>query len=122
MFQTMTSSLDPKKNPSEEEINKISSFVFCRWLSGNQYTILAANQINLYYNIPVLNQYKMIKSAFAGKIKFIPYPKSESLEKMKQIDYLVQYFKISEEKAREYLEIISKDELKHITNIYETQK
>lgn len=118
MFKTMTSALDPKKNPSQEEIQKIPSYIFCRWLSGNPHTILAANQINYYDDIPIENQYKMIKSVFAGKIKYIPYPKNVSQDKMKKVEYLADYFKISEEKASEYLELISEDELNSIVNMY----
>lgn len=121
MFKTMTSVLDPKSKVSEDEIKKIPPFLFCRWLSGNPYTIGAANQINLLYNIPIENQYEMIKSAFAGKIKFIPYPKNESFENPIEVQYLSDYFKISDEKAKEYLEFISDEELQSIVKMYEHQ-
>lgn len=118
MFKTITSVLDLKKNPSMEDINKISSFIFCRWLSGNPHTIIASNMINMYSNIPVENQYRMVKSAFGGKIKYIPYPKNISQAKQKQVEYLSDFFKISEEKAQEYLEFISKEELDNIVEMY----
>jgi len=118
MFKTITSVLDKKKNPSDEDIRKISPYVFCRWLSGSAHTILAANQINLYYNIPIENQYYMIKTAFAGKIKYIPYPSDISEKEQKQVQILADYFKISTEKAKEYIELISKKELNDIINMY----
>jgi hypothetical protein len=121
MFKTMTGCINPKSNPTDDEISKIAPFIFCRWLSGNPHAIKAANQINFYYNIPIINQYNMIKSAFAGKIKYIPYPKTTSIEKIKQTEYLVNYFKISEEKAREYMNLIDPSELKYITEMYESQ-
>lgn len=119
MFKTMTGCLDPRKNPSEEEINKIPSYVFCRWLSGSPYTIMAANEINKNSDIPMVSQYNMIKSAFAGKIKYIPYPKNVGTDSIKKVDYLVEHFKISEEKAIEYLDLISQDELQYIINMYD---
>lgn len=122
MFKTMTGVLNPKNNFSDEEIEKIPSFIFCRWLSGNPYSIVASNQINYYFNIPILNQYNMIRTAFAGKIKFIPYPKSDSSADLKHTEYLSEYFKISNEKAKEYLEFISDDELKLIIDIYESKR
>lgn len=118
MFKTITSSLDPKKRPGPEEIQKIPPFIFARWLSGNQYTIQAANIFNMYPDIPIENQYQMIKSAFAGKIRFIPYPKSASEETQKKVQYLAEHFKISESKASEYLEFISKEELQRIVDMY----
>jgi predicted SnoaL-like aldol condensation-catalyzing enzyme len=116
----MVSVLDKKKNPSDAEIQKIPSYIFCRWLSGSPYTVLAANQINCYDKIPIENQYSMIKSVFAGKLEFIPYPKNVSEEVIKKIGYLSDFFKISEEKAKEYLEFISNEELDTIVEMYET--
>lgn len=118
MFKTITSSLDLKKNPTLEEIQKISSFVFCRWLSGSPHTISAANAINVYTDIPIENQYKMIKSAFAGKIKYIPYPKSITEDKLKKIKYIAEHFNINEDKANEYLEYMSVDEINKIITMY----
>lgn len=121
MFKTITSSLDPKKTPTYEELQKIQPFVFCRWLSGNPITILAAAQLNYYYDIPIENQYMVVKSAFAGKIKYIPYPKKDSTTSdidPKVIDYLCDYFKINQYDAKEYLELISTEELKKITEMY----
>lgn len=118
MFKTMTSVLDRSKNPTEEEINKIPSYVFCRWLSGNPHTILASNQINLYHNIPMKNQYDMVKSVFAGKIKYIPYPKNESEDTQKIVQYLSTHFNISFDKAKEYLNLISMDELEEIVDMH----
>lgn len=118
MFKTLTSALDPKKQPTQEEIQKIPSFIFTRWLSGSPHAIGAANAINLYADIPIENQYYMIKNAFAGKIKYIPYPKNITEDKLKKVQFIADYFKISEEKAQEYLEFISEKELKQIVDIY----
>lgn len=118
MFKTMTSALDTRKAPSDEEISKIPSYIFCRWLSGNPNTIFAANMINQLFDIPIENQYRMIKTAFSGKIKFIPYPKQEKADTEKSIENISDYFKISTEKAREYMDFISSEELKFIQSLY----
>lgn len=119
MFKTMTSVLNTKQNPSEDEINKIPSFIFCRWLSGNSNTVLAANQLNLFSNIPMVNQYKMIKSVFAGKIKYIPYPKNVNADALKKEQYIANYFKINIDKAKEYLELMDNNEINTIVSMYE---
>lgn len=118
MFKTMTSALDPKKNPTNEELQKIPSYIFSRWLSGSPHAIAAANAINMYSDIPIENQYYMVKYAFAGKIKYIPYPKNITEDSQKTIAFVAEHFKISEEKAKEYIELISKDELQKIVNMY----
>lgn len=119
MFKTMTSALNPRANPSLEEINKIPSYIMCRWLSGNSVTVQAANAINLYSDIPIENQFNMIKSAFAGRVKFIPYPKNNSEQELKSVEYLSRHFNISLEKAKEYLTLIDDDELNSIIEMYE---
>lgn len=118
MFKIMTGCLNPKSNPTDEEIRKIPSFVFCRWLSGNRVAIKAANMINQYYSIPIENQYRMIKAAFAGNIKYIPYPKNVSVDQLKQVDFVGRHFKISDEKAKEYIELMDPHELKYIVDMH----
>jgi hypothetical protein len=119
MFKIITSALDLKKTPELEEIQKIPSFIFCKWLSGNPYTIGAANLINMYFDIPVENQYFLIKKSFAGKVKYIPYPKAESENEEKMIGYISDFFKISIQKAKEYCELMDRTELNRIVKMYE---
>jgi len=118
MFKTLVSSLDKKKTPSDSDIEKIPSYILCKWLAGNPGTILAANQINYYYNIPIKNQYYIVKNAFADKINFIQYPKNVSQDSLKSNEFVADYFNINIEKAKEYMELIDKDELKNIVNMY----
>jgi len=122
MFKTLTSSIDPKKTPTAEDIQKIPSFIFCKWLSGNPHTIIAANAINMYSDIPIDNQYWMVKHAFAGKVKYIPYPKQQSQDTLKKVEFIADYFKISKEKANEYLELLSSEELNLIVQMYTEQE
>ena len=111
--------LDKRKHPTDSEIEKIPSFIFCKWLSGNPHTIQAANLINRYDKIPITNQYKMIETAFAGKIKYIPYPKNIKDDDSLEIQNISKRFNISLEKAREYREYISDSELLEIMAMYE---
>ena len=119
MFKIISKCLDLKKPISEEEINSVSPYLFCRWLSGNQFTIFASNELNKYYNeIPFLNQFMMIRKTFGGKIKFIPFPKTLKDEESNEIKCLEKYFKISYNKSKEYLELIDKEELRRIVEMY----
>lgn len=118
MFKTLTGAIDPKKKPTDDEIEKIPSYIFCKWLSGNPNSIMAANAINMYDAIPIQNQYWMVKNAFAGKIKFIPYPKNVSQDQLKKVEFIAKHFKISEEKAAEYIDLMDINELNDIINMY----
>lgn len=121
MFKTMTKCLNAPKNklPNTEEISKIPAFVFGRWLSGNQYAIQAANQLNLYHHIPIENQFRVINSAFGGKIKYIPYPKSIKEDTSKTLDMITQHFKINPNMAQEYLDLIDPEELDGLKKMYQ---
>ena len=119
IFDIFTTVLNGK-DVTPEEIAKIPSYVFCTWLSGSPYTILAANEINKYSDMPVENQYYMIKNAYQNKIKFIRYPKgAKSQTELKEIEYIQKYFKINQQQALDYYNLISKDELSKIQSAYE---
>jgi hypothetical protein len=104
--------------PSDEEIGKIPGFMFCRFLGGHPVTILAANEFNKFHKeIPLENQYKMIKQIFAGKGIF---PKMlKKIPKEDHLDSLCKHYKISREKAKEYRTFLSDAEFEAINKIYE---
>lgn len=122
-FKVITSCLNKKTQIPEEEIEKIPSYIFLRWLSGSPYTILAANSINMYNKIPMLNQFYMIRNAFGDKIKFIKYPKTSN-EKgdSYELECLMKYFNISLEKAKEYYELIDEKELQNIVLMFKKEE
>jgi hypothetical protein len=103
---------------SQEEKLKIPSFVFCRWLSNSPVTIMGANTINYYSDIPVDLQFDMVRSVFKHKKPYIRYPKQYK-EQHEDLEVLVKYFNISYEKAKEYKLLIDDDEFKRIKSFYE---
>ncbi len=117
MFPTMWSSLDKNKTPTDDDLKKIQSYIFCKWLSGDYRTIHDANIFNMY-NIPVKNQYFYIKHKHAGKIRNIKYIKSDKDEINTDVDNISNFYKVNSDKAREYLEFISQDELLKLREIY----
>ena len=119
----MWSSLDKNKTPPEADLKKIQSFVYCKWLAGDYRTIATANTINQYSDIPIENQYYLVKNQFAGKIRNIKYVKSEKDEADENtISTLCRHYKISIEKAKDYLNYISQDELKYLKELYAVRK
>lgn len=123
MFPTMWSSLDKNKTPTSEDLKKIQSFVFCKWLAGDSRTIETANTINQYCDIPIENQYYLVKNKFAGKIRNIKYIKSEKDDSnAAMLSILEKHFKISTEKAKEYLTFISDSELNYLKDLYAERK
>lgn len=103
--------------PSDEELEKIPSFMFCRYLGGNPSTIFAANQFNMYHKeIPMPLQYKMVKQVFGGKKLYSQLPKKSKTSE--DLDCLCKHFKISRDKAKEYRTFLSDAEFEDINISY----
>lgn len=107
---------------TEEDINKISDFVFCRWLSGNPNLIGLSNLFNQYPNIPIELKVKIVQNLVGGKVRYIPYPKGAKETEVKDIDYISEFFNISREKAQLYAEFIDKKELQQIKDDINSKK
>lgn len=107
---------------TEEDVNKISDFVFCRWLSGNPNLIGLSNLFNQYSNIPLDLKVKIVQNIVGGKVRYIPYPKGAKETEVKDLDYISEFFNISREKAQMYAEFIEKKELQQIKDDINSKK
>lgn len=107
---------------TEEDINKISDFVFCRWLSGNPNLIGLSNLFNQYSNIPLDLKVKIVQNLVGGKVRYIPYPKGAKETEVKDLEYISEFFNISREKAQMYAEFIDKKELQKIKDDINSKK
>lgn len=107
---------------TEEDINKISDFVFCRWLSGNPNLIGLSNLFNQYSNIPIELKVKIVQNIVGGKVRYIPYPKGAKETEVKDLEYISEFFNISREKAQMYAEFIDKKELQKIKDDINSKK
>ena len=121
MFTVFKKVLSKDSEFTDEDIAKVSDFVFCRWLSGNSKTLQIAQMFNYYYNIPIEYKLKVAQRIINGRIKFIPYPKSNKIDD-KNLEDISKYFNISIDKAKLYKEFISDDELTYIKKQIETTK
>lgn len=111
-----------KSEITEEDINKISDFVFCRWLSGNPNLIGLSNLFNQYSEIPIELKVKIVQNLVGGKVRYIPYPKGTKETEVKDLEYLSEFFNISREKAQMYAEFIDKKELQKIKDDINSKK
>lgn len=111
-----------KSEITEEDINKISDFVFCRWLSGNPNLIGLSNLFNQYSDIPIELKVKIVQNLVGGKVRYIPYPKGAKETEVKDLEYLSEFFNISREKAQMYAEFIDKKEFQKIKDDINSKK
>jgi len=121
------------KVPTKEEIQKINSYTMVRWLSGNKYTVIPANLININYNIPIENQYQFFDDVFdlmkiKKNIKFIKYNSdsnsnaSKETKKSKIIQNISMYYKINLKEAEKYYSLMSSKEHKRFKDMYKEGK
>lgn len=103
---------------SQQDKEKINSYLLLRWLSGDRRVLPAANTVNQYYNIPAKAQYDLFRGMLHGKLKFIRYPKGASQKTNNDIELISKHYNVSFDKAHEMLEFISKKELKELQEIY----
>lgn len=119
MFNTFKKVLN-NQNLEPEDISKVSDYVFCRWLTGNPGTLQIAQMFNLYANIPLDLKLKVAQKIINGRIRYIPYPKGTKND-VTDLELLSEYFNISIEKAKLYMEFISDDDLNYIRNCIESK-
>lgn len=120
MFKIMTSSIKPNAAiPTDDELKKVSSFMFCNWLSGNRSMLQLATVFNNYNAIPIKCQYLAVKYKYGGKINYVPYPKKSKVDSGKKIEVIMEMVDLSLEKAVDYLKYISKEEYKMLKTEYE---
>ena len=121
MWKTIFKVLDKNTYVKDEDISKINSYLFLRWLGNNQYTVLAANKLNQYSKIPMINQYNMVRDAFGGKRLYIKYPKSTS-DADKYREAIAWHFRINPNLSAEYQQFIPEQELEDILSLYNEAK
>lgn len=119
IFQIMGTVLN-NKMPTDEEINQIPPFIFCRYLGSNPHCLVIANYLNLYYNLPIKLQYLAAKQLLSNKLSYIKYISNKKDDTSQQtLENLMKYYKISYNNAKQYINFISKSELEKINNIFQ---
>ena len=110
---------------TEDEQNKFSSFFINRFLSMDKDFIEVVNVFQKY-SIGILESkevYKFYSDILPTNKKFTKYIKSKKLEKYNEelINILKNHFECSKLQTKQYLELISREELKEILEMYGTE-
>ncbi len=99
---------------------------FVPYITGMVYSmhpewIKIAEDINLIgsHRLPIRVIYDYYYYGIPKNTKFLGYPKG--VKATKNIKYLMEHFKINQEVAQEYLELIDKKDMKAIADIFEKQ-
>ena len=107
-----------KKNLIDEDPDiekKYPAYIINRCMSGHLDAIMYANEMNLYHNLSSKLQYDFLLNILRSKKRFSPWVKKEEL---KNLDYVKRYYGYSDEKAKQVLPLLSKEQLTFIPVSY----
>ena len=101
-----------QKNLNITDFSKYSKFLVLRGLSNYYDTVLLANEMNLYPNIPGEYQFHFLKSLITKKKRWSKWSKKKKVD---NIEIVKQSYKVSDDKAIGILELLSPDQLDQLT-------
>ena len=109
-----------KKNLIDEDpsIEKdYPPYIINRCMSGHLDAIMFANEMNMYNFLPKKMQYDFFINILRTKKRFSPWLRKDII---KDIDYVKRYYGYSNEKAKQALTILTKEQLAFIKSKFET--
>ena len=109
-----------KKNLIDEDplIEKnYSPYIINRCFSGHLDAIMFANEMNQYSFLPKKMQYDFSLNTLRVKKRFSPWLRKDDI---KDLDYVKRYYGYSNEKSKQILKILSKEQLNFIKSKFET--
>jgi len=93
------------------EEKEYPAFIINKCMSGQVDTVLFANQMNLYHQLPSKLQYDFYLNSIRKRKRFSPWLRKE---KIKDLDAVKSYYGYSNEKAMQALKILNKEQIDHI--------
>ena len=105
-----------------DDMNGFSAFMTHKIFSADKNFIFLTNAINKkdIHKLPAKAIYDFYYETIPQNKKWLKYPKSE--KELKEIQYIMRYFGVTEITAKDYVELISKEEMKEIVDYFERQQ
>ena len=94
-----------------------SPYIINRCFSGNIDSIMFANELNKHPNLAKKLQYDFFLNSLRKKKRFSPWLRKDQI---KNLDLIKQYYGYSNEKAKQVLNILTKEQLSFIRDRLET--
>ena len=111
---------DTKKNLINEDPSlekEYPPYIINRCFSGHIDSIMFANELNKYPNLDKKLQYDFFLNSLRKKKRFSPWLRKDQI---KNLDLIKQYYGYSNEKAKQVLNILTKEQLSFIRDRLET--
>ena len=109
-----------KKNLIDEDPSlekEYSPYIINRIYSGHLDSVLFANEMNRYNFLPKKMQYDFLLNTLRTKKRFSPWLRKDEI---KDLDLVKRYYGYSNEKAKQALRILTKEQLNFIKSKFET--
>ena len=115
-FDYLTSINLSKKNIMEDDLDEkvYNPFLVNRTLSYFPETVLLANEINKFSNIPKRQQYEFFLNVIPRKKRFAKWASQDKLEHLEAIS---EYFGYSLSKAEEVYPILTRSQIEEIVRL-----
>ena len=109
-----------KKNLIDEDPSlekDYSPYIINRIFSGHLDAIMFSNEMNQYHFLPKKMQYDFFLNTLRTKKRFSPWLRKDEI---KDLDLVKRYYGYSNEKAKQALRILTKEQLNFIISKFET--
>jgi len=109
-----------KKNLIDEDPSlekEYPPYIINRCLSGHLDAIMFVNEMNRYHFLPKKIQYDFMLNTLRTKKRFSPWLRKDTV---KDLDYIKRYYGYSNEKAKQALKILTREQLNFIRSKFET--
>jgi len=110
-------SINFNKEDLSEDISTYPPYIINRCLSGHLDCVMFANEMNKNSHLDKDMQYSFYLNSLRKKKRFSPWLRQD---KIKDLDYVKKYYGYSNEKAKQALRILTKEQLAFIKLKFET--
>ena len=101
----------------EDPTAKYPAYIINRCMSGHLDTVMFANEMNLSSQLDSDMQYSFYLNSVRKRKRFSPWLRKDEI---KDLDSVKRYYGYSNEKAKQALRILSKEQLNFIKSKFET--
>ena len=107
-----------KKNLLDDDPTaKYPAYIVNRCMSGHLDTVLFANEMNKVPNLDPKMQYSFLLNSVRKRKRFSPWLRKDEI---RDLDLVKRYYGYSNEKAKQALSILTKEQLSFIKSKFET--
>ena len=107
-----------KKNLlNDDPTAKYPAYIVNRCMSGHLDTVLFANEMNKVPNLDPKLQYSFLLNSVRKRKRFSPWLRKDEI---RDLDLVKRYYGYSNEKAKQALSILTKEQLSFIKSKFET--